>query len=402
MSNAYVIFKGIRRELLLLAVFPALLFATLHPARAQTLTTLYSFTGGADGRNPYFGDLVLGAEGHLYGTTFAGGTDPGLGVVFEVSPAGAEKVLYRFHSADGCSPYAGLIRDAKGNLYGTTGACGAYGFGTVFEITKQDTATVLYSFTGGADGGQPIAGLVRDAEGNLYGTTNEGGATGCFGLGCGTVFMVTPAGKETVLHTFTGSDGENPAAALVRDAKGNLYGTTGQAGALCCGTVFKITPSEKLTTLFSFDYTDGSGPGPNRLVRDDEGNFYGTTSVGGASGDGAVFELTKAGAEIVLYSFTGAADGFAPYGGVIRDAKGNLFGTAFQGAGVDCNDDGCGTVFELSAAGKFKVLHTFTGGADGGNPAGGLVMDKEGKLFGTTYGGGADGFGTVFRVIPQH
>jgi uncharacterized repeat protein (TIGR03803 family) len=157
-----------------------------------------------------------------------------------------------------------------------------------------------------------------------------------------------------------------------------------------------------LTTLVSFDYTDGSGPGPNRLVRDDEGNFYGTTSVGGASGDGAVFELTKAGAEIVLYSFTGAADGFAPYGGVIRDAKGNLFGTAFQGAGVDCNDDGCGTVFELSAAGKFKVLHTFTGGADGGNPAGGLVMDKEGNLFGTTYGGGADGFGTVFRVIPQH
>jgi uncharacterized repeat protein (TIGR03803 family) len=405
MSNAHFIvkhfiLKPIGPKFLRLAVASCLLLAALQPARAQTLTTLYSFTGGADGANPYFADLLLGPKGRLYGTTFAGGADPGLGVVFEVSPAGGERVLYTFQSADGCSPYAGLIRDAQGNLYGTTGACGAYGFGTVYEITNQDTATVLYSFTGGADGGQPIAGLVRDTEGNLYGTTNEGGATGCFGLGCGTVYQVTPAGVETVLHAFTGPDGENPVAPPVRDAKGNLYGTTGQAGASCCGTIFKITPSDTETTLFSFDYTDGSGPGPNRLVPDGEGNFYGTTSVGGASGDGTIYELTKEGAEIVLYSFTGAADGSAPYGGVIRDAKGNLYGTTFQGAGVGCNDDGCGTIFVLTPAGKFRVLHTFTGGSDGGNPAAGLVMDKQGNLFGTTYGGGAHGFGTVFKLTP--
>ena len=398
MSHAHFILKRIGPTFLLLTAVLGLLFATLPPARAQTLTTLYSFTGGADGRNPYFGDLVLDAKGNLYGTTFAGGA--GLGVLFEVTPASVEKVLYTFNSAGGCSPYAGLIRDGQGNLYGTTGACGAYGYGTVFEVTKKGTETVLYSFTGGADGGQPIAGLLRDIVGNLYGTTNEGGAPGCFGLGCGTVFEVTPAGKETVLHAFTGgADGENPVAGLVRDAKGNLYGTTGQAGAQCCGTVFELTPSSTETILFNFNYTDGSGPGPNRLVRVG-GIFYGTTSVGGTSGNGTVFEVTKTGTETVLHSFTGAADGAAPYGGVIRDAKGNLYGTTFQGAGLGCNNYGCGTVFELTPTGQFTVLHTFTGGGDGGNPAAGLVMDKAGNLYGSTYGGGAHGYGTIFKLTP--
>jgi uncharacterized repeat protein (TIGR03803 family) len=401
MLNRHFLLKCIGPKFLLFATVLVWLVATPQPAQAQTLKSLYSFTGGADGANPYFGDLVLDAKGNLYGTTFAGGAAPGLGVVFEVNPAGTEKVLFTFNSADGCSPYAGLVRDATGTLYGTTGSCGAYGYGTVFEVTKQGTGTALYSFTGGADGGQPIAGLIRDTGGNLYGTTNEGGAVGCFGLGCGTVFEVTPAGNETVLHAFTGgADGENPVAGLVRDAKGNLYGTTGQGGAQCCGTVFEVTPSDTETILFSFNYTDGSGPGPNRLVTDAEGNFYGTTSVGGASGNGTVFELTRKGTETVLYSFTGAADGFAPYGGVIRDAKGNLYGTTFQGAGIGCNDAGCGTVYELTSAGKFTVLHTFTGGADGGNPAAGLVMDKGGNLYGTTYGGGPHGHGTVFKLTP--
>jgi uncharacterized repeat protein (TIGR03803 family) len=400
MSNAHFTLKRIGQAFLLLTAVLGLLFITLQPARAQTLTTLYSFTGGADGRNPYFGDLVLDANGNLYGTTFAGGADPGLGVVFEVTPAGVEKVLYTFNSVGGCSPYAGLVRGAKGNLYGTTGACGAYGYGTVFEVTKNGAETVLYSFTGGGDGGQPIAGLVRDTVGNLYGTTNEGGALGCFGLGCGTVFEVTPAGKETVLHAFTGgADGENPVAGLVRDAKGNLYGTTGQGGALCCGTLFEVTPSDTETVLFNFNYADGSGPGPNRLVRAG-GNFYGTTSAGGTSGNGTVFEVTSKGTERVLYSFTGAADGAAPYGGVIRDATGNLYGTTFQGAGLGCNDYGCGTVFELTPAGQFKVLHTFTGGGDGGNPAAGLVKDMAGNLYGSTYGGGAYGYGTIFKLTP--
>src|ERR1022692_1400172 len=197
MLNRHFLLKCIGPKFLLFATVLVWLVATPQPAQAQTLKSLYSFTGGADGANPYFGDLVLDAKGNLYGTTFAGGAAPGLGVVFEVNPAGTEKVLFTFNSADGCSPYAGLVRDATGTLYGTTGSCGAYGYGTVFEVTKQGTGTALYSFTGGADGGQPIAGLIRDTGGNLYGTTNEGGAVGCFGLGCGTVFEVTPAGNET-------------------------------------------------------------------------------------------------------------------------------------------------------------------------------------------------------------
>jgi uncharacterized repeat protein (TIGR03803 family) len=226
--------------------------------------------------------------------------------------------------------------------------------------------------------------LAPGQEGNLYGTTNEGGASGCFGLGCGTVFELTPAGAETVLHAFAGgADGENPVAALVRDAKSNLYGTTGQGGARCRGTIFEINPAETETTLFNFTYPDGSGPGLNPFGSE-LGNFYGTTSGGGAFGYGIVFEITKKGTEKLLYSFSGAADGFAPCGGAIRDAKGYLYGTAFEGAGVDCNDDGCGTVFGPTPAGEFKVLHTFTGRSDGGNAAAGLVMDRQGILYSTT------------------
>jgi uncharacterized repeat protein (TIGR03803 family) len=152
---------------------------------------------------------------------------------------------------------------------------------------------------------------------------------------------VTPAGAEIVLHAFAGgADGENRAAALVRDTKGNLYGTTGQGGAQCCGTIFEITPSGTETTLFNFNYADGSGTGPNRLVRS-AGDFYRTTSGGGEFGNGTVFQITKKGTEKLLFSFNGATDGFAPYGGVIRYAKGNLYGTTFEGAGVDCNDNGC-------------------------------------------------------------
>jgi uncharacterized repeat protein (TIGR03803 family) len=400
MRNTRLLRKRALSKALLIAAFLSCCFPALQSAQAQTLKTLYAFTGGADGANPYFGDLVLDAKGNLYGTTLAGGAAPGLGVVYAVTPGGVEKVLYTFSSASGCSPTAGLIRDAKGNLYGTTQACGPNGFGTVFKVSAGHTGTVLYNFTGGNDGGQPLAALLRDAEGNLYGTTNEGGAEGCFGLGCGTVFEVTPDGTETVLHAFAGgADGENPVAALVRDSEGNLYGTTGQAGPECCGTVFQLTPAGTENILFGFNFTDGTGPGPNRLVRAADGNIYGTTSSGGASGDGTIFEIAADGTETTLYNFTGAADGFAPYGGVIRDAKGNLFGTAFQGAGIDCNDAGCGTVYVLTPAGNFQVLHTFTGGLDGGNPAAGLVMDQVGSLYGTTYNGGAHGFGTVFKLI---
>jgi len=233
-------------------------------------TILHTFTGkrgdGIDG----FGPLIRDGAGNLYGTTFQGGTyggacgsfPGGCGIVFKMSPAGKEKVLYRFTGGtDGANPEAGLVRDAAGNLYGTTtygggGACqnGSFtGCGTVFKVDKTGKETVLYRFTGGTDGANPFAGLVRDSAGNLYGTTYQGGNTGCQSQmgGCGTVFKVDTTGKEIVLYSFTGgTDGETPFAGLLLDAAGNLYGTTAAGGTknknVCassgCGTVFKLTP----------------------------------------------------------------------------------------------------------------------------------------------------------------
>ncbi len=367
-------------------------------ASAQTLKTLYSFTGGVDGKWPWAGQLFLDTKGNLYGTTLKGGVN-GNGVVFKVNSLGQETVLHDFSSSDGCEPL-GLLRDTKGNFYIPTWLCGTYGYGTVFELTKQGTGIVLYNFTGGADGGEAEPGLVRDDLGNLYGEAQIGGDLGCLSAGCGTVFELTPSGSEIVLHTFTGgSDGGAPSGGLLRDAKGNLYGTTAVFGAVCCGTVFELTPSGTYEVTFSFNYADGSAPG-SRMVRDAKGSLYGTTGGGGASENGTIFELTKKGTEIVLHNFTGAGDGAGPYGGVVRDAKGNLYGTAFQGGGPGCGDVGCGTVYKLDSAGNFTVLHVFTGEADGGQPDGSLILGKNGNLYGTASIGGSYNAGTVFVLAP--
>jgi uncharacterized repeat protein (TIGR03803 family) len=211
-------------------------------ASAQTLTTLHSFGQGSDGRSPVAG-LIFDASGNLYGTTLGGGANE-KGTVFKLSPSGSETVLYSFTGgSDGGAPYAGLIFDSSGNLYGTTSDggnpadCDSSGCGTVFKLTPSGSETVLHSFTGGSDGGDPYAGLIFDASGNVYGTTESG-------FSSGTVFKVTPSGSETVLHKFAGgSDGGNPGAGLIADASGNLYGTTGDGGADGYGTVFKVTPS---------------------------------------------------------------------------------------------------------------------------------------------------------------
>jgi uncharacterized repeat protein (TIGR03803 family) len=278
-------------------------------------TVLYSFCpeypncpGGADPAA-----VVLGADGNLYGATAEGGNNGclaglGCGVVFKLSAAGKETVLHTFTGgADGANPDAGVIQDAKGNLYGTTyyggkGKCND-GFGTgcgvVFKLSTTGKETMLHSFTGGTDGAYPDAGVSQDAEGNLYGTTKEGGdLSGCDGLGCGMVFKLSAAGKETVLHSFTGgTDGANPDAGVIQDAKGNLYGVTPSGGDLSCGN---------------------------------------------GSGCGVVFKLSMAGKETVLHRFTGGTGGAQPDGGVVRDAQGSLYGTTFNG-GTYSN----GTVFEI-------------------------------------------------------
>lgn len=371
-------------------------------AHAQTFTLLYSFTGNADGGAP-IGGLIIGAQGNLYGATAVGGNTGcvpyGCGTIFKLDPTGHETVLYSFTAkvGDGYFPGTTLVQDAQGNFYGTA-AGGSSGYGIVFKVDSAGNETIVYGFTGAADGGYPT-GLTIDAQGNLYGTTDWGGDLTCNAPhGCGTVFKLDNTGKETLLYSFTGvqGDGKNPVASLLRDAIGNLYGTTPAGGSLNGGTVFKVDTTGKETVLFSFDGTDGLDPHTG-LVMDVQDNLYGATYSGGHGvdgGNGLVFKLNKGGKEIVLHRF--AASGKAGYhpGTLVRDAQGNLYGTTIYGGAF-----GYGTVFKVDKTGKETVLYSFHGADDGAFPYAGLLLDGQGSLYGTTTGL-FETTGTVFKLTP--
>jgi uncharacterized repeat protein (TIGR03803 family) len=243
--------------------------------------------------------------------------------------------------------------------------------------------------------------LLQDPNGNLFGTTAYGGgASACSGsFGCGVVFAINTAGKEEVLHSFSGvaGDGAIPGAGLVRDGEGNLYGTTQYGGYYGQGSVFMLDRTRKETVLYSFSGgADGGQPLLGYLVQDAEGNVYGTTQFGGTYGQGTVFKLGRDGNETVLYSFNGGTDGAYPYASLVRDGEGNLYGTTNQGGAF-----GNGTVFKLDKYGNETLLHTFTGvGADGASPFADLLRDGKGNLYGTTFFGGASGHGIVFMITP--
>jgi uncharacterized repeat protein (TIGR03803 family) len=326
---------------------------------AGTETLLHGFAGSPDGASPN-GNLIRDASNNIYGATSAGGT-ANMGAIFKLASTG-ETVVHSFTGApaDGAFPYAGVIEDSAGNLYGTTSAGGASNNGAVFKVDASGAETLLYSFSGGLDGAVPYGGLIRTSNGNLYGTTSAGGvATGSFPSGCGVVFMVTPAGTEHVLYRFTGSpDGANPYAGLIADSEDNLYGSTYNGGAGgCnngCGTVFELDKAGTETVLYSFKGypTDGASPFAG-LVRTSAGNFYGTTTYGGRSESGTVFLLETSGTEVVLYNFTGTTDGAVPRARLFLDSAGNLYGTTYNGgnSGVACGGsppDSCGVVFKLT------------------------------------------------------
>jgi uncharacterized repeat protein (TIGR03803 family) len=381
-------------------------------AQAQTLTVLHSFSGRY-GIYPYEG-VTRDAKGNLYGTTMFGGTS-GLGNVYKLKTNGREEVLYSFKGGtDGAYPDTGLIRDSAGNLYGTTPSGGVgcpfqspTGCGTVYKVDARGMESVLYAFTGGTDGAAPDAGLIMDAQGNLYGSANNGGDLSCesFVPGCGVIFKVDKNGNETVLHSFTDSpDGANPQGRLLRDATGNLYGTTALGGASGNGTVFKLDTNGTETVLYSFTGTGGDGALPVAgLSRDTAGNLYGTTEDGGTF-YGTVFKLTEGGEETVLHVFGAGADGAYPDARVILDAAGNLYGTTPEGGPP--NE---GIVFKLDSSGNETVLHTFTGGADGAQPNDSLLPDAAGNLYGTAGQGGRIhcsgrkrvGCGVVFKLSLQ-
>lgn len=311
------------------------------------------------------------------------------------------KVLYAFaDGGDGGFPMAGVIKDGAGNLYGTTFYYnGASTPGTVFKLAPDGTETVSYNFTDGDDGGYPNAGLIQDKAGNLYGTTPMGGSGGA-----GVVFAIAPNGAETVLHSFTGgNDGGVPRAGVVRDKMGNLYG---MAGGGCCGIVYKLSADGTETVLYSFaGGIDGDGPGSSdRLIRDKAGHLYGTTVAGGVYGEGTVFKIAANGTEIVLHSFGGESDGKIPEAGVVADKAGDLYGTTYMGGGTGCGN-GCGTVFKLAPDGTETVLYSFCSLAncsDGGFPETNLVLDERGNLYGTTEIGLYGNYeGAVFKLTPD-
>jgi uncharacterized repeat protein (TIGR03803 family) len=363
-------------------------------ARAQTFTLIHTFAGGADGASP-LGNLLLN-EGTLFGTTSGGGTH-NAGTVFKVNTTThAVTVLHSFAGGrtDGAAPFSGLILDASNNLYGTTFGGGAHFFGTVFKLSAGSGLTVLHSFAGPFSEGEGPAGtLVMDHAGDIYGTTYTGGNT----QGWGTVFEITAGGAYKTGQSFS-PGGALPRAGLLLE-NGNLYGTTYGGGAhYYGGTVFQAGVASALYTFSGGP--DGAQPAAS-LISDGEGNLYGTTSAGGNGtlgvGNGVVFKLNLLSAiETVLYTFHGS-DGSAPMGALVRDSEGNLYGTTQLGGAF-----GSGTVFMLNTLGDLSTLHSFTGGNDGASPFAGLVLDGTGNLWGVTTNGGSAGYGTLFEITPAN
>lgn len=392
---------------LILAALSTLLLIAAQPAQAQSETVLYNFTGGSDGLYPE-SSLISDGAGNFYGTTVLGGgcdgwNQNGCGVVFEVSPNGSggwnQIVLHTLTAPpDGANPFmAPVIFDKAGNLYGTTEFGGWYNWGAVFELSPSGTgwaANILYSFTGGADGGHPASNLVMDQAGNLYGATSEYEAPG-------NVFELSPSGGGWTLQVIY----EAPTTyGVTIDAAGNIYGAT-------LSTVFELSPNGQggwnPTVLHTFNGAPKDGNTPlSPPVPDNAGNLYGTTYYGGATNNGTVYKLSlitkgkKKGQwkEKILHSFR-YKDGANPVAGVLLDAAGNIYGTTAAGGKY-----GDGTLFELArqvgkSSYKEKVLWTFNG-TDGMNPYCIPVLDSEGNLFGTAASGGPSNAGVVFEVTP--
>jgi uncharacterized repeat protein (TIGR03803 family) len=322
--------------------------------------------------------------------------------VFQTAQSQTYSVIYDFTGKgnDGATPYGGPILDGLGNLYGTTYLGGRFGAGSVYRLSPTGsswTYSSLYSFRAGADGSGPAFGsLAMGPDHTLFGTTEGGGYFG-------TAFVVCacPA-KEAVVHSFgTGTDGAQPIGGVVLDAAGNLYGTTSEGGASGNGTVFEATRSGHTWTesvIYSFTGgNDGANP-PAGVTLDSHGNLYGTSSFGGANGVGAIYKLTHSNSgwkETILYNFQGLTDGQNPVGGVVLDSSGNLYGTTFDG-GVN----GGGTVYELSASRIFTTLYSFSGGY--GGPYNKLTLDKNGNIYGFTNGDGANGLGSIFKLTTSN
>jgi uncharacterized repeat protein (TIGR03803 family) len=309
----------------------------ISPSGAESI--FYSFWGGTDGANPD-ASLIIDKDGNLLGTTYGGG-DYSYGAVFKITLNGLETILYSFmYGSDGSFPSSSLLQDTDGSLYGTTQFGGTeYDHGTVFKIASDGTESIVYRFLGNSDGGTPYAALIKGTDGNFYGTiaTDDNFH--------GKVFKITPNGSESIVYSFQGeSDGSNPYSALIQGTDGNFYGTTEYGGSINnYGTIFKITPNGKESILYRFQGgSDGANPYAG-LIQGTDGNFYGTTVMGGDSNYGTVFKITPNGTESVLYSFKGGSDGSNPYGTLLQTTDGNFYGTTVMGGSFNY-----GIVFKIT------------------------------------------------------
>jgi uncharacterized repeat protein (TIGR03803 family) len=381
----------------------------------------FNNTNGKDGYSPEAG-LVFDSSGNLYGTTNVGGLHQG-GAAFELSPVKTggwfERVLFSFATKKpGDFPRANLVLDGAGNLYGTTYQGGTFGGGVAFQLKHVPGSgwkeTILYDLGRDEAASRPMASMVFDAAGNLYGTAGSEGP-----YNAGVVFELSPDGDGTwtasVLHSFAGgpADGRAPFANVILDSAGNLYGTTRNGGAHTYGTVFELSPVGDGTwtqlLLHSFQKNNGDGYNPwGGVIFDKARNLYGTTIAGGAYGGGTVFKLSPASgggwSERILHSFGNGTDGNEPAVGLVADASGNLYGVTSRGGAYSTSTMPGRTVFKLSPVGNGSwteaILHSFGKGTDGSVPSGALILDGGSNLYGTTSGGGLYGGGMVFEITP--
>jgi uncharacterized repeat protein (TIGR03803 family) len=353
-----------------------------------TESVLWSFGGTGDGTLPFTAP-VLASDGNFYGTLLNGGANSE-GAIYKITPSGTESIFYSFTGgSDGGSPFGGLTLGRDGNFYGTTTIGGTNSKGTIYKITPTGTITVLYNFGDVTNDTHTVrTPMVEGSDGNFYGVGNSGG------IGSnGGVFKVTPTGSYTLLHIFASSgDLTSPLASLVQGSDGNFYGETQDGGANGDGGVFKITPTGTETVLWSFGGTGDGINGNSNLVIGADGNFYGTCSGGGANGNGTFFKITPAGSETVLYSFGASGDGQTAYGNLVLAADGNFYGTSMLGG-----THSQGTIFRITPTGEESVLWSFGGAGDGQQPFGGLVTGTDGHFYGTTDGGGSNNMGAFFR-----
>jgi len=377
------------RALKLCGAFVFLLMATVALS-AQTLTTLHSFNQ-TDGSNPYAG-LMQANNGNLYGTTSAGGAN-GDGTAFQITTSGTLTTIHNFNHfnpTDGAQPYAALMQAKDGNLYGTTNRGGSHNVGIVYRISTSGTMKTLHDLDYEPDGALPYAALVQATNGALYGTASDGGGSE------GSVFEVTSFGQYTAIYEF-GTEGGFPVAGLVQASNGNFYGVASTGGFYSCGTLFEMTPSGGFTLLHTFTGHDGCYPSAT-LVQGVDGNLYGVAAAGGpgnGSNAGTFFNITPSGTFTLLHVFD-KTDGDGPTGALIQAADGNFYGTTQVGGAYNQ-----GTIFKVTPTGTVTTLYSFCPERhcnDGANPYAGLILGSDGVFYGTTFNGGGGNHGTVFSL----